>query len=36
MAEAAARLITGTGIGSPANPVSQIEPQVIENKGLEN
>lgn len=36
MAEAAARLITGTGIGSPANPVSQIEPQVVENKGLGN
>jgi integrase len=34
MAEAAARLITGTGIGSPANPVSQFEPEVLENKGV--
>jgi integrase len=33
MAEAAAKLITGTGIGSPANPVSQSGPQAIENKG---
>lgn len=33
MAEAAGRLITGTGVGSPANPVSQNEPQTIENKG---
>lgn len=32
MSEAAAKLITGTGIGSPANPVSQIQPQVVENK----
>lgn len=33
MAEAAGKLITGTGVGSPSNPVSQIEPQAIENKG---
>ena len=32
MAEAAARLITGTGIGSPANPLSQFEPEVLDNK----
>lgn len=30
MAQGAARLISGTGIGSPINPVSQNEPQVIE------
>lgn len=36
MAEAAAKLITGTGIGSPANSVSQIDPQVVENKGSGN
>jgi len=33
MAAAAGKLITGTGVGSPSNPVSQTEPQVIENKG---
>jgi site-specific recombinase XerD len=33
MAEAAGKLITGTGIGSPSNPVSKIEPQVVESKG---
>jgi site-specific recombinase XerD len=32
MAEAAGRLITGTGIGSPADPVSQNSQQPIENK----
>jgi hypothetical protein len=35
MAEAAGKLITGTGVGSPANPVSQIEPEVIENIGCD-
>jgi site-specific recombinase XerD len=34
MAQAAARLITGTGIGSPADPVSQNEAQAIENTGV--
>lgn len=33
MAEAAGKLITGTGVGSPSNPVSQNHPQDIENKG---
>jgi site-specific recombinase XerD len=33
MAEAAGKLITGTGVGSPSNPVSQNQPQDIENKG---
>lgn len=32
MAEAAGKLITGTGIGSPQTKVSQNRPQVIENK----
>jgi integrase len=36
MAKTVAKLITGTGIGSPTNPVSQSEPQVIENKGVRN
>lgn len=33
MAAAAAKLITGTGVGSPSNPVSQNEGQAIENIG---
>jgi site-specific recombinase XerD len=33
MAEAAGRLITGTGVGSPADPVSQNVEQPLENKG---
>jgi integrase len=33
MSQAAARLITGTGIGSPINQVSQIDDQPIENTG---
>lgn len=33
MAESAGKLIAGTGIGSPSDPVSQIDPQAIENKG---
>jgi integrase len=35
MAKSAARLITGTGIGSPIDPVSQIESEVVEKKGAE-
>jgi site-specific recombinase XerD len=33
MAEAAGKLITGTGVGSPADPVSQNQAEAIENKG---
>jgi hypothetical protein len=33
MVEAAGTLISGTGVGSPIDPVSQIEAQAIENKG---
>jgi hypothetical protein len=33
MAEAAGKLITGTGVGSPADPVSQNEAQAVESKG---
>ena len=31
-----AKLIRGTGIGSSADPVSQIDAQLIENMGVEN
>jgi hypothetical protein len=33
MARSAGKLISGTGIGSPIDPVSQNEAEVIENKG---
>ena len=35
MARSAGKLISGTGIGSPINPVSQIDDQPIENAGAE-
>jgi site-specific recombinase XerD len=34
MAKRAAKLISGTGIGSPPDPVSQIDDQPIENSGV--
>jgi hypothetical protein len=33
---AAAKIIAGTDVGSPFNPVSQNEPQAIEKSGAEN
>jgi hypothetical protein len=33
MAQGAAKLISGTGIGLPSNPVSQNDIQVFENTG---
>lgn len=35
MAQSAGKLISGTGIGSPIDPVSQNEDQVVENTGAE-